>query len=209
MIFAIEHLESEVSKWLYIEYKHASSIIGRDRLFFTNIKSPEDARILSSLGIIRGESFIEIFSPDKILILDPSAPMRLKPEDFLGKETVIVGGILGDHPPRGRTKKLITSKVPSALSRNIGRGQFSIDGAIYVAKLVSEGIRLEDIPVKRGLHIRLNAKARIYLPYVYPLKDGKPVLSEDLIKYLTSEEIIREEENILRTVLRRDARSMF
>jgi len=198
LIFVIEHLEPEIGKWLYIEYAHASSIVGRDKIIFTNIRDQRSLEILSNLGSVRRESFAEIFSPKEIIILDPKAPERLEPEDLLGKTAIIVGGILGDNPPRGRTYKLITSRMPEALARNIGRGQFSIDGAVYVAKLVSEGIRLENIPVRRGLRIRLNNKAEIYLPYWYPIRDGKPVVSEDLIKYLKSDEIIEDEERILR-----------
>jgi ribosome biogenesis SPOUT family RNA methylase Rps3 len=191
-------LEIEIGKWLYFEYAHASRIAGKDRLVFTNIKNPEDAKILSNLGLIRRESFIDIFSQDRIIILDPKAPQSLRPEDLRDIEAFIIGGILGDHPPKGRTRMLITSRAPFALSRNIGRGQFSIDGAVYVAKLVSEGVRLENIAVKKGLHIKLNKRAAIYLPYMYPLKDGKPVISDELTRYLISEEIIEDEERILR-----------
>lgn len=198
MLFVIEHLEPEISKWLYFEYASASRIVGRDKLVFTNVKRLEDFEILSKLGTVKSESFIDIFSQDKIVILDPRAPESLKPEDFTGIDAVIIGGILGDHPPKGRTRKLITSRAPAALSRNIGRGQFSIDGAVYVAKLVSEGVRLENISVKRGLHIRLSERAEIYLPYMYPLKDGKPVISNELVEYLVSEEIIRDEKRLLK-----------
>jgi len=199
MLFVIEHLEPEIGKWLYFEYDHASRIVGKDRLVFTNVKNPRDANILSSIGIVRSESFTELFDQKKIIILDPKARERLKPEDFEGKEAVIIGGILGDHPPKGRTRKLVTLRAPEAAARKIGRGQFSIDGAVYVAKLISEGFKLEDIPVKRGLRIKINDGAEIYLPYMYPLKDGKPLISEDLLRYLVSEEIIRDEEALLKS----------
>jgi ribosome biogenesis SPOUT family RNA methylase Rps3 len=198
LLFIIEHLEPEIGKWLYFEYAHASRIAGVGRLVFTNVKNLEDAKILSNFGQVKSESFIEIFSQDEILILDPKASESLKPEDLNGVEAFIIGGILGDHPPKGRTRMLITSKAPSALCRNIGVGQFSIDGAVYVAKLVSEGVRLESIAVKRGLHVRLNERAEIYLPYMYPLKDGKPIVSDELIRYLKSKELIRDEEKIFR-----------
>lgn len=198
MIFVIEHLESRISKWLYFEYEHASEIVGRDKLVFTNVKERGDAKILSNLGMVRSESFIEIFDQKRIVILDPQASEELKPEDLRGKDAIIVGGILGDNPPQGRTKKLITSKAPEAIARNIGSGQFAIDGAIYVAKLVCQGFRLRDIPVKRGLHVKLGDKAEVYLPYMYPLKNGKPVISEGLLRYLTSDEIVRYEETLLK-----------
>jgi len=198
LLFVIEHLEPEISKWLYLEYKHASKIVGKSRLMFTNVKKTGDAEILSALGIVKSESFIEIFDQKRVVILDPRAKERLKPEDFMGKEATIIGGILGDHPPRGRTRKLVTLRAPEAAVRNIGRGQFSIDGAVYVARLVSEGVRLDDIPVKKGLHIKINEAAEVYLPYIYPLKDRKPVVSEELLEYLVSDEIVRDEETLLR-----------
>lgn len=198
MLFVIEHLESEISKWLYLEYEHASRIVGRDRLVFTNVKREKDAKTLSNIGTVKSESFIEVFDQGRIVILDPQAEERLKPEDLEGKEAIIIGGILGDHPPRGRTRELITSKAPNSIVRNIGEGQFSIDGAVYIAKLVSEGFRLEEIPVKMGLHIRIDDRAEVYLPYMYPLKDGKPVISEELIRYLASEEIVMDEEALLK-----------
>lgn len=197
-LFVIEHLEPIISKWLYIEYEHASKIVGRNRLMFTNVKSLRDVRILGNLGFVRRKSFIEIFNPKRIIILDPKASKKLRSEDFINKEAVVIGGILGDNPPQGRTQKLITTRAPKALSRNIGDGQFSIDGAVYVAKLVREGIQLEKIPIQKGLHVRLEDKAEVFLPYLYPLKDGKPVVSEKLIKYLVSDEIVRDEEKLLR-----------
>ncbi|RLI20708.1 hypothetical protein DRO54_05570 [Candidatus Bathyarchaeota archaeon] len=198
-LFVIEHLELEIGKWLYIEYMHASEIVGKGRLVFTNVKNPRDARLLSKLGKIKHESFAEIFSSEEIIILDPKAPNELTPEDFTGKEAVIIGGILGDYPPRGRTAKLVTAKLPTATVRNIGEEQFSIDGAVYIAKLVSEGKRLEEIPVIKGLTIKLSENAEIFLPYAYPLKSNLPVIHKDLIEYLRSEEIVRDEERLLKT----------
>lgn len=198
LLFVIEHLEPEVGKWLYIEYLHASEIVGKNRLIFTNVRKPEDAKILSKLGRVKKESFAEIFPPEKIIILDPKASRRLEPEDFRDKEAIIIGGILGDHPPKGRTKKLVTAKCPNAAVRSLGKDQFSIDGAVYVAKLVSEGKRLEEIPVMKGLTIKLNEYAEIFLPYAYPLKNNEPVIHKSLIEYLRSEEIVKDEEKLLK-----------
>jgi len=197
-LFVIEHLEPETGKWLLYEYEHASEIVGKKRLIFTNVKKKSDAIKLSRLGKVEEKSAAEIFSPEKVIILDPKAEEPLKPEDFAGKDAVIIGGILGDHPPKGRTTKLLTRRFPKATVRNIGKGQFSIDGAVYVAKLVSDGTPLEKIPVKKGLSLRLDEHAEVYLPYAYPLKDGKPVISQKLVAYLCSDQIIKDEEEILK-----------
>ena len=197
MLFVIEHLEPEVGKWLYIEYMHSSEIVGKSKIMFTNVKNRNAALLLSKLGKTQFKSFAEIFKPEEVVILDPQAQKLLTPEDFKGKRAVIIGGILGDHPPKGRTQKLVTAKLPSATVRSLGDEQFSIDGAVYLAKVVSEGKKLEEVSIKKGLTIRLNEYAEVYLPYAYPLKDGKPVISKELIDYLCSDKIIRDEEKLL------------
>jgi ribosome biogenesis SPOUT family RNA methylase Rps3 len=41
-MFVLEHLESEISRWLHIEYMHASQIVGKDRFMFINFKRSID-----------------------------------------------------------------------------------------------------------------------------------------------------------------------
>jgi len=199
LVFVIEHLESEIGKWLLYEYEHASEIVGKNRLMFTNVKKEEWRRLLSRLGTVEEKSATEVFNHEKVVVLDPKAEFPLTPEDFAGKEAVILGGILGDHPPKGRTRKLLTRRFKkTATVRNLGKGQFSIDGAVYVAKLVSEGTPLKAIPVQKGLSLKLNQHGEVYLPYAYPMRDGKPLISQKLVAYLTSDEIVGDEEKMLK-----------
>ncbi|MBS7620764.1 hypothetical protein KEJ32_01365 [Candidatus Bathyarchaeota archaeon] len=197
-VFVIEHLEKKIGKWLLYEYTHASQIVGKDRILFTNVAKKSDKAKLSKLGAVEEKSAAEIFNHEKVIILDPKAEPPLKPEDFVGKDAVIIGGILGEHPPKCRTSKLLTKHFPKATVRNIGKNQFSIDGAVYVAKLVSEGTPLEKIPFKKGLSLKLNEYAEVYLPYAYPLKNGKPVISQKLVAYLCSDEIVKDEEKLFK-----------
>lgn len=198
LVFVIEHLEPEIGKWRLFEYEHASEIVGKNRLMFTNVKEADERQLLSEFGMVEEKSAAEIFSHEKVIVLDPKAKLPLKPEDFEGKEAVIIGGILGDHLPRGRTRKLLTKRFPKAVVRRIGKWQFSIDGAVYVAKLVSEGTPLEAIHVQKGLTLKLNKHGEIYLPYAYPLQDGKPVISQKLVAYLCSDEVVEDEEKLLK-----------
>jgi ribosome biogenesis SPOUT family RNA methylase Rps3 len=201
-IFVIEHLEPEIGKWLLYEYEHASEIIGKNRLMFTNVRRDEWRQLLSKLGTVEERSAAEIFNHEKVIILDPKAKHSLMPQDFIDKEVVVIGGILGDHPPKGRTRKLLTKRFQKlATVRNIGKSQFSIDGAIYVAKLVSEGMPLEAIPIQKGLSLRLSNCGEVYLPYAYPLRDGKPVISQKLVAYICSDEIVEDEKRMLRDEL--------
>jgi ribosome biogenesis SPOUT family RNA methylase Rps3 len=184
--FVIEHLEAVMGKWLLIEYRHVSKIANEKRLIFTNVKRKSHALKLSRIGTVRQESFTQIFRPEELIILDPKAYFPLRTEDFNNKSAVIVGGILGDHPPKGRTHTLITKRCPKATIRNLGKAQFSIDSAVYMAKLVSEGTPLEKIPIKKGLTIKVSENHFIHLPYAYPIKNGKPLISKELINYLLS-----------------------
>ncbi|MDW8050633.1 MAG: SAM-dependent methyltransferase [Nitrososphaerota archaeon] len=189
MLYVIEHLEPRLSRWVLIEYEHASMIVGRDNLAFTNVK--RGARKLQRFGVVYKESAVDLFDDEGTIILDPRASELLEPSDFKQTNTIIVGGILGDHPPRGRTYKLITSRMKKAKAKSLGDGQFSIDGSIYMALKVSQGFRLEDIPIARGLTLKCGS-LEIHLPFCYPLINGKPVVSPKLLDYLLEKDIIED-----------------
>lgn len=188
-IFAVEVLEPFISKWMYIELIHASKIVGRERFWVYNVKREcEREKLLQIASRVESSSIIsslnKLEEEYNIIILDPSAPVELKPGDFSKKSLVIVGGIMGDHPPRKRTKKELSEKAGGrALLRNIGKGQFTIDGAIYVTHLISNGLSLDRILVRDGLILRKN-DLEVYLPYLFPVANGEPVISAEEIEYL-------------------------
>lgn len=188
VLFVIEHLEPRLSKWVLIEYEHASLIVGKENLAFTNVK--RGFKTLGKFGKVYEKSAIELFDNEKTIVLDPKATELLEPSDFDNTEIVVVGGILGDHPPRGRTFKLITSKMKRARAKSLGNRQFSIDGAIYMALKVAQGLRLSDIPVADSLTLKCG-DLEIHLPFSYPLINGKPVISPKLIDYLLKTDIVQ------------------
>ncbi|MEM0217833.1 MAG: SAM-dependent methyltransferase [Candidatus Nezhaarchaeales archaeon] len=187
-LFVVEHLEPRLSKWVLIEYEHASLIVGKDNLAFTNVK--KGFKTLEKLGKVYRESATELFDNERVIVLDPKADKLLEPSDFDNVESVVVGGILGDHPPRGRTFALITSKMRRARARSLGNRQFSIDGAIYMALKVAQGVKLSDIPVADSLTLKCG-NLEIYLPFSYPLVNGKPVICPKLIDYLLNTDIVQ------------------
>jgi len=184
VLFVLEHLEPELSEWLYIEYSHAAKIVGKSRLLITNMKKEKDLNKLSKIARVERSHVFDIFSPEDLILLDPSAPKSLSPRDFDGKSGVVVGGILGDDPPQGRTKKLFGKSMHGARVRNLGPHQFSIDGAIYMAKRVFEGTPLNAIPVKVGVEIELHRGHSVELPYAYPVINRLPLISARLMWYL-------------------------
>ena len=192
--FIIEVCEPFISNWLLLEIKHSSIIVGKDKLLITNIKE-NYVQYLSKYGKVSSSSIINLkHFHDKIIILDPLADLTLTPEEA-SNHILVIGGILGDDPPRGRTFKYITSKLPNCKARNLGKKQFSIDGAIYVAKLINEGKKLEEIPTMENLVINVDEFHEIILPYVYPLVNNKPLISDELIEYLKY--YIEEDEEML------------
>ncbi|WP_456367200.1 hypothetical protein [Thermococcus sp.] len=193
----IEHLE-EISDWLWLEYKHVSEWWG-DRLVFTNVL-PEERERLAKLGSVIGESVTRFpFDRSKIIVLDLQAEEELKPEDIEEETIIVVGGILGDAVPRGRTREFITSKMEGVKVRHIGKPQFSIDGASIVAKLIAEGRRLEEIDYEENPTIKLDEFSEITLHYAVPKLDGKLLVTPGLIDLqkrelgYTEEEISDEE----------------
>ncbi|EEB74002.1 hypothetical protein [Thermococcus sp. AM4] len=176
----IEHLE-EISDWLWLEYKHVSEW-WKDRLIFTNVL-PEEREKLAKLGSVIGESVTKFpFDRSKIIVLDLQAEEELKPEDIEEDTIIVVGGILGDAVPRGRTKEFITSKMEGVKVRHIGKPQFSIDGASIVARLIADGRRLEEIEYEENPTIRLDEFSEITLHYAIPKLEGKLLLTPGLIE---------------------------
>lgn len=192
MFLIIENLEKHLSEWLWLEYKHSSDIVEKNVLF-TNVR--EGFERLREIGWISTLSVTDI-SPGGI-ILDPIARDPLTPEDFEFSEILIVGGILGSQIPRGRTYSLITKKLlkkheENYLVRNIGEYQFTIDGSVLVAKLVELGLELEEIEVAYGVEVESNGESH-FLPYAYPMIDGKVLITPGLVEYLFSTQRDEEE----------------
>ena len=177
MKIVIENLEP-LGRWVLAEYRHSYQIAG-DMLLITNAE-------IDGLPSTR-RRFYEVFDPSKTIILDPKAELKLTRDDLDGVEAVVIGGILGDHPPKGRTWELLTSKFPQAKARNLGPLQLPIDNAVLVTKLIYEGRRLEDIPIVRGLKIKcklLGSQEETVLPFGYVILNGRPFVSDEVLKIL-------------------------
>lgn len=180
--YVIEHLEPELWDWCIIEYRHISKIVGKDNLWFTNIKK-SDTDKLKGLGKVSEES-IKTIQLDNVCVLDPEAPQTIVPGDANKFDYFIFGGILGDNPPRKRTWEELTPFMKTAEARNIGKSQFSTDNAVYVAKKILEGTRLENIQFQDGLEIDIDDIESTILPYKYAVVDGQPLISPELIEYI-------------------------
>ncbi|MEK6908761.1 MAG: SAM-dependent methyltransferase [Nanoarchaeota archaeon] len=180
-IIIIEHLETKVWPWCLIEYQSISKILKRSNLWFTNIK--ENKSKLKKLGKIFKKSVININLED-ICVLDPDAKKTLSPKEAKKFKYFIIGGILGDYPPKKRTKIELTRKLKKTQARNIGKKQFSTDNAVYVLKKIIDGTPLIKMKFQNKIIIPINKIESIELPYYYPLINNKPRISKNLLRYL-------------------------
>ena len=181
-VYIIEHLEPELFEWCLIEYEHISQFIGKDCLWFTNVKNEADIKKLESFGKVFAES-VKNMKLGKACVLDPEAEKTLEPgEDF---DYYIFGGILGDFPPKKRTKVELTRFIPDIPTRNIGKEQMSTDNAVYTAVQIAEnGKKLSELKFQDKVSIEINEFESVELPYRYNLANGKPFMSSKIKEYL-------------------------
>jgi len=199
MYVIVENLEPCPSPWLLSEYRYVAELFPSNTVF-TNVRGKALRHELVNLAPTFREGFIGFLSsrsikPEEVIVLDPSARRELRPEELGSVKALIIGGIMGDSPRRGRTYKYITSKLPASTARSLGRGQLTIAGTAYILKRVLEGSRLSDIEVREGLKIRMGLggfELIIELPYTFPYEGGKPVLPEDYLRVIAERSIYYE-----------------
>ncbi len=184
MKFIIEHLESKLYKWCFLEYKHVAEIVGNKNLIFTNIKNAKDRKKLNPFGKTNEKSVAEL-NFKNCCVLDPNAEKTLIPKEAKKFSCFIFGGILGDYPAKKRTKKLLTSKIKNVQIKNLGKKQMATDNAVLVVKKIIRGKPLAEIKFCDKLKIKINKVESIILPYRYVCeKNNKPVISKELIEHI-------------------------
>jgi ribosome biogenesis SPOUT family RNA methylase Rps3 len=173
----IEHLEPELSKWILYEYESAYNILG-DNVLITGVKID----YIPSTE----KRFHEVLDPTKVVILDPFAEEKLSRKDLTENEAIIIGGILGDHPPRGRTKEFLSDNFPQAKKRNLGKDQFTIDStALLIKELLLGKKKVKYTFMPKILCRYKETESEIDLPFAYVLLDGKPYIYPKLFSFLT------------------------
>lgn len=182
-VYVIEHLESRVWRWCEIEYKSISEIVGRENLWFTNVKN--GSKILENYGKVFKESVSKLgLDLKKVCVLDPASNVALKTTDKNEFEYYVFGGILGDYPPRERTRVELTPFLKGAGVRNIGKEQFSTDNAVYIVSEILNGKSMNDFKFQDEIEVEIKDGESVMLPYRYPLINGKPRMSQELVTYL-------------------------
>jgi ribosome biogenesis SPOUT family RNA methylase Rps3 len=182
-IFIIEHLEPKLWKWCLIEYKHISEIVGRENLVFTNIKKEKDVEVLEQIGKVIKNSVSEL-KLKNVCVLDPESDKTLDSKNSKSFEYFVFGGILGDYPPKKRTKKELTQFVKDASVFNIGKKQMPTDNAVYVVNEIIKGKNISDLKFKYKIEIPIKEGESVDMPYNYILVDEKPLISKELLEHI-------------------------
>jgi len=182
-IYIIEHLGPELFEWCLIEYEHISELVGKENLWFTNLKTEENKKKLVKFGKTFLES-IKDMNLQNACVLDPESDKILEPSDCFSY--YIFGGILGDYPPKKRTKKELTKFLPDFEARNIGKKQMSTDNAVYTVFQIAEKKRnFDNLKFKDKVSVKINDIESVELPYRYNLDEkGKIFMSSKIPDYL-------------------------
>ena len=185
MRYVIEHLEPKLYKWCLLEYGHISERVGKEHVLFTNLK-PDWMEQLKPFGQVEGASvklLTQLGKLGRVCLLDPEAQDRLEVSDAKKFDTLIFGGILGNHPPEARTKKIF----PESLGwerRNLGKAQMATNTAVIVAQKIMNGTPLGEMEFTEPLIIPVEKSEEIILPYRYLKENGQIVLPEGYAEFV-------------------------
>lgn len=180
MKIVIEHLEPEMYEWCLVEYRRISKLVGKENLLITNTKENLDFAETD-------ERSIKEVLPDNACILDPEADIKLDPEKSQEYGTFIFGGILGDNPPKDRTKTELTKFLPYP-SLSLGKEQMSTDTAVQVTKMIYDGTPLEKMRFVQRVEIEVEDGLNVTLPFKYLIVDNQLQIDPKVIE-LAKEEL--------------------
>lgn len=125
----------------------------------------------------------ENISKSRVCLLDPKAPKEISPEDINQFDYYLFGGILGDDPPRDRTKELRKFEFEG---RHLGPRQMSTDTALGVTKMViKDQIKLQDIKFIDDPTITFSKQESVDMPYRYIQKEnGEPLMAPGMLEHI-------------------------
>ncbi|KAJ3032162.1 UNVERIFIED_CONTAM: hypothetical protein HDU68_000001 [Siphonaria sp. JEL0065] len=187
--YIVEHLEEGLSEWVQLEYSNMIKQVGKGNLILANMTPATIELVPQHIregAVCTQETALKYAGGiEKVLLLDPSATQELGPEDGkpeAGFEYLLFGGILGDDPPRDRTKEL---RVQGFAGRHLGNYQMTTDTAVLVSRRVVEGgFKLSELTFVDKPDLQLDLHQSVEMPFRYLVEDGKPVLPAGFLDLL-------------------------
>ncbi|CCH63072.1 hypothetical protein TBLA_0J00740 [Henningerozyma blattae CBS 6284] len=200
MKYIIEHMEEGFSEWVILEYSQILRDIGASNLILSSLPKNTTARDIPQRLLDLGlqwttedlvnlqKSFPELepLKDGRVCLLDPNATIDLLPEDANKFDYFVFGGILGDHPPRDRTKELQMAYPKLVVGRRLGDKQMTTDTAIRTTQIIiQKQTKFEDIKFIDYPEFRFSKKEATEMPFRYVLdSNGKPILPEGMLELI-------------------------
>lgn len=148
--YIIEHLEDQIDAWIALEYNSIINRCGSHRVIFTNINESQLMELelfycyIKSMNIqYYTQSIVELrqsvdrfksLHRSNIVLTDMRTTHELSPDTSSAIQYIVIGGILGDNPPRDRAGYIRDSELFDL--RQLGEKQMSSDTAAYVSTLI-------------------------------------------------------------------------
>jgi len=85
---------------------------------------------------------------------------------------------------------LTKSFSDNVMKRNIGKKQFSTDNAVYTTREIEKGKEFSELKFQEGLEIQINEIESTSFPFRYNIVKGKPLISQELVKYLRRKDML-------------------
>ena len=164
-------------------------VLDRVRVIFTDIKH-KDLNKLKKYGEVYEKSISKL-NFKNICVLSQYSAKTLISDDKNNLEYFVFGGILGDNPAKKRTIELTEEMKKKGVkfeTRNLGEKQMPTDTAVYVAKKILDGKKLEDMKFVDELEIEVNENESVTLPFRYVVDNKKLIISERLVEHLRKRE---------------------
>ena len=191
-IFVVEHLDPELGPWSALEYESIADESKQAGCEF--ILSSVPPSLLLSPGIekigasARSDAIETYFADrkDRICLLDPQAEQELAPSDASTFEIFLFGGILGDDPPRDRTKEL---RKKGFEGRRLGPKQMTTDTAVRVTRtVIMDQTPLDKISYVDFPELKLDDHESTEMPFRYMVNDeGQPVMPKGMIDLIKAD----------------------
>lgn len=197
MKYIIEHMEEGFSEWVILEYAQVLRDVGAENLVLSSLPAGTTAEQIPKKLLDMGLQWttkdlahihedvpgIGAMQNGRVCLLDPRATSDLQPAEAETFDFFVFGGILGDHPPRDRTKELKEAYPDLLVGRRLGDKQMTTDTAIRTTQLIVkdqkpfEQIKFFDYP-----EFKFSKYEATEMPFRYVVDaQGKPILPEGML----------------------------
>lgn len=200
MKYIIEHMEEGFSEWVILEYSQILRDVGQKNLILSSLPKGTTEKDIPKRLLDLGLQWttddltqlkhkfpeLEALKDGRVCLLDPRATQDLEPADASKFDYFVFGGILGDHPPRDRTKELKTAYPSLLVPRRLGDKQMTTDTAIRTTQIIIEKqIAFNDVKFIDYPEFRFSKKEATEMPFRYVLDSNeKPILPEGMLELI-------------------------